>query len=192
MSELVIARSSELLDVVDCYGEPTGQTLDKATIHEQGLPHRDVHVWVTNGQDLLQQQRTFDKSIMPGAWDISVGGHVTAGESYLDAAIRETEEELGLDWAPERFIRIGRVMSQLRLPGWNAPHNVVGENFVVVERDLAVADLRLQEEEVLGARWYSIDQLETDLLGPGAAQRHAPQPIELYALGVAGMRAAAH
>lgn len=61
MSELLqTPRSGELLDIVDAYGEPTGQVLDKKTIHDQGLRHRDVHVWVTNGNDFLQQQRTWD------------------------------------------------------------------------------------------------------------------------------------
>lgn len=192
MSELLQApRSGELLDIVDIYGNPTGQALDKKTIHDQGLRHRDVHVWITNGRDLLQQQRTWDKTIMPGAWDISVGGHVGAGESYLDAAVRETSEELGLDLTKGRFVRIGRVATALHFPGWQRPHEIVGDNFVVLEPDLQIDDLKLQEEEVLGARWYSIDQLEDDLANPETAGLHAPQPDVLYALGIAGMRGVA-
>lgn len=189
MSERFSPRTSgELLDVVDEEGRPTGQVLDKKTIHDQGIRHRDVHVWVTNGHDFLQQQRTWDKSIMPGEWDISVGGHVGVGESFLDAAVRETNEELGLDLPANRFRRIGMVATKLDFPGWKKPHNIVGDNFVVVERDLEIGDLTLQEEEVLGARWYSIDQLEADLTNPEYAKRHAPQPETLYALGIAGMR----
>ena len=188
MSEHLHQTSGELLDIVDENGEPTGQVVDKKTIHAQGLPHRDTHVWITNGRDFLQQQRNMDKSIMPGAWDISVGGHVAAGESYLDAAVRETEEELGL-WLPaERFVAIGRVATQLQFPGWEKPHNIVGANFVIVDRDLEIGDLQLQESEVMGARWYPIDQLESDLqTGPGR-KLHAPQPRLLYELGIAGMR----
>lgn len=190
MSERIVPRSGELLDVVDPFGKPTGQIADKAIIHAEGMRHRDVHVWVTNGQDFLQQQRTMDTSIMPGEWDISVGGHVDAGESYLDAAIRETTEELGLELPAKRFIRIGRVATKLLFPGWQWRHDIVGDNFVVVERDLAIADLQLQVEEVTDARWYPIDQLEDDLVSPETAQLHAPQPQVLYALGIAGMRAA--
>ena len=182
--------SEELLDVVDEFGEATGQILDKATIHDQGIRHRDVHVWLTNGQDFLQQQRTWDKSIMPGQWDISVGGHVGAGESFLDAAVRETAEELGLELPKHRFQAIGRLATQLEFPGWRAPHNIVGDNFVVVEPDLSLDDLRLQESEVLGARWYPIDQLEADLADPNKTERHALQPAALYTLGIAGMRGA--
>ncbi|HSX33755.1 MAG TPA: NUDIX domain-containing protein [Candidatus Saccharimonadales bacterium] len=180
--------SGELLDIVDEQGEPTGQTAEKHIVHALGLRHRDVHVWITNGREVLQQQRTWDKTIMPGAWDISVGGHVAAGESYLEAAVRETGEELGLWLPPERFIQIGRLATQLEFPGWQAAHNIVGDNFVVVEPTLSLDSLRLQAEEVLGARWYGIDQLEADLARPDTAARHAPQPAALYALGIAGLR----
>lgn len=33
----------------------------------------------------------------PGMWDVSVGGHFTAGDSSLETAVKETSEELGLD-----------------------------------------------------------------------------------------------
>jgi len=189
MSETtVLSTSSELLDEVDQWGEPTGRVLDKRTIHAEGVRHRDTHVWVTNGPDVLQQQRTWDKTIMPGAWDISVGGHVGAGESYRDAAVRETAEELGLRLPADRLKRIGLVATNLLFPGWERPHAIVGDNFVVHAPGLQIADLQLQTSEVLGARWYPIDQLEHDLLDPETAEQHAPQPAVLYALGIAGMR----
>lgn len=190
MSELAVTTNYELLDVVDEYGDLTGEVMDKQTIHDQGIRHRDVHVWITNGREFLQQQRRFDKSIMPGEWDISVGGHVAAGEEYADAAIRETSEELGLSLPRERFIRIGRLATQLHFPGWDHVHNIVGDNFVVVEPELTLSDMNLQESEVADARWYSLDQLENDLVAPATARRHAAQPAALYALGLAGMRAA--
>jgi len=186
--QITLQTRGELLDIVNEWGEPTGQVLDKRTIHAQGLRHRDVHVWVTNGRDMLQQQRNSDKSIMPDTWDISVGGHVGAGESYLDAAVRETHEELGLTRAPKHFRRIGLMAIRLMLPGWEHPHNIVGDNFVAYEPGLSLDDLRLQESEVQGARWYPIEQLEQDLMSDNSATLHAPQPAVLYALGIAGMR----
>jgi isopentenyldiphosphate isomerase len=178
----------ELLDVLRPNGELTGQLADKAIIHDQGLWHRDVHVWVTNGFDLLQQQRSWSKSIMPGEWDVSVGGHVGAGESYLDAARRETAEELNLERASELFIPAGVLAVDMAMgpTGWR--HRTVGDNFVLVERDLRLGDVVKQEGEVIGARWYNIDQLEADLARPETAKRHASQPPELWALGIAAMR----
>ncbi len=180
--------SGELLDIVNEWGEPTGQTLDKRTIHAQGLRHRDVHVWITNGRDVLQQLRNADKSIMPDTWDISVGGHVSASESYLDAAVRETHEELGLLRTAKHFRRIGLVATQLMFPGWEHAHNIVGDNFVAYEPGLSLDNLQLQDSEVQGARWYPIEQLERDLMSDKSSRLHAPQPATLYALGIGGMR----
>ncbi len=36
-----------------------------------------------------------------GLWDSACSGHVQPGESYLDAAVRELEEELGIRAEPE-------------------------------------------------------------------------------------------
>jgi isopentenyl-diphosphate delta-isomerase len=183
-------NSGELLDVVDEFGRPTGEVLPKKTIHAQGLRHRDVHVWITNGRDLLQQQRRHDKAIMPGQWDISIGEHVDHGETYRDGAMRGTSEELGLVRPPERFVQIGMFTSQLAIPGWKEAHNVVGDNFVLLEPDLQIADLTPQAEEVEGLRWMPIDQLEADLASPAyiPGEQHAEQPPALYALGINGLR----
>jgi isopentenyldiphosphate isomerase len=183
----------ELLDIVDAEGNPTGEQRPKSEIHQQGLPHRDVHVWITDGEHMLEQQRAWNKKIMPGSWDIAVGGHVGAGESYLEAAIRETEEEIGLLLPERRFIAAGKLAVDMVMePGprqWT--HRTVGDNFVVVERDLQLDRLQLQASEVIGARLYPIDQLEADLQDPETALRHAPQPLALWQLGIAAMRGAA-
>jgi isopentenyldiphosphate isomerase len=36
------------------------------------------------------------KDVSPGYWTISVSGHVTHPQSYLDAALKEIKEEVGL------------------------------------------------------------------------------------------------
>lgn len=39
-------------------------------------------------------------------WDVSVGGHFTAGDGSLETAVKETNEELGLDCGEDalRFV----------------------------------------------------------------------------------------
>ncbi len=59
--------------------------------------HRGVGILVYNDQrKLLMQQRSLTKDLYPGMWAISAGGHVTHGQSYEEAAQRESEEELGI------------------------------------------------------------------------------------------------
>jgi isopentenyldiphosphate isomerase len=46
--------------------------------------------------EILLQKRSMTKDLFPGMLGVSVGGHVNKGESYEEAAKRETEEELGV------------------------------------------------------------------------------------------------
>jgi 8-oxo-dGTP pyrophosphatase MutT (NUDIX family) len=70
--------------------------LDFQTVHKEGIPHRSVHVEIVNeqGEYLLWHR-------MDGRLEI-LGGHVDwlpeeeRPESYAEAAIRETIEELNL------------------------------------------------------------------------------------------------
>jgi isopentenyldiphosphate isomerase len=64
---------------------------------KKGLMRRIVEVIVTNSKgEVLMQKRSPTVLLDPGKWDTSVGGHVDEGEERLPAALRETEEELGI------------------------------------------------------------------------------------------------
>ncbi|MBI5840174.1 MAG: NUDIX domain-containing protein [Chloroflexi bacterium] len=86
----------ELLDIVNDEDIVTGQEM-RSTIHQLGLQHRGVHVFLfTHDGMLLIQKRSKDRAAFPSAWDCSVSEHVQAGESYYDAAMRGMREEMGL------------------------------------------------------------------------------------------------
>ena len=70
--------------------------------------HRAVDILVFNTKDqLLMQKRSMKKDVSPGYWTISVSGHVTYPQSYLETAVKETGEEIGLTLQPENFIEKG-------------------------------------------------------------------------------------
>jgi 8-oxo-dGTP diphosphatase len=86
-----------LIDVLDKNGNLTGIVKEKDDIHRDGDWHACSLVLVINSKnEMLLQQRAFNKISNPGRWDVSVAGHVMAGETHLDAAIRETNEEIGI------------------------------------------------------------------------------------------------
>lgn len=88
----------ELIDIVDHNGKPTGKTALKSEVHKNGWYHNTIHLWLyTKKGEILLQQRSRKKTIYPLLWDVSVAGHIDAGESFEDAALRETKEEIGLD-----------------------------------------------------------------------------------------------
>ena len=98
----------EYIDILDSNGIPTGEVKPKSEVHEKGYFHNTAHVWIFNeNKEILLQQRSLNKSICPGLWDVSAAGHVDAGERVEDAAIREVYEELGLKLQNKKLIKIG-------------------------------------------------------------------------------------
>ncbi len=78
--------------------------VERRLVHgNPSLIHRSAHVLVLHPDEgtLLLQKRSATKDTFPGRWDTSVGGHVTFGQSYLEAAVREAREELGVDLDPD-------------------------------------------------------------------------------------------
>lgn len=96
MSDLVRRVEDELLDVVDEFDRVIAQE-KRGVIHARRLRHRAVHILVFNaaGQVFLQR-RAKTKDTFPDRWDSSCSGHVDTGENYLESAVRELGEELGL------------------------------------------------------------------------------------------------
>lgn len=83
------------LDTVNDNDEITGREL-RSAIHRQGLMHREVWViFCTPDQNVILQKRAPTKETFPDKLDATVGGHVELGQTYLQAAIMETEEEAG-------------------------------------------------------------------------------------------------
>lgn len=89
--------ADELLDVVNDNDEVTGQAM-RSLVHQRGLQHRGVHVFLFNEQgEMLVQKRSADRANSPSLLDCSVSEHVKAGESYLEAAVRGLKEEMGVE-----------------------------------------------------------------------------------------------
>ena len=91
-------------------GEPraTGRSKQRKLVHADGDWHRAVHVWLyTSAGQLVLQKRAEGKDTFPGRWDVSVGGHVTSGDSVEFTARKEVEEELGLKIHNDALEKIG-------------------------------------------------------------------------------------
>ncbi|GGI57639.1 NUDIX hydrolase [Winogradskyella haliclonae] len=98
----------ELLDIVDENGKPTGKTALKSEVHKKGWYHNTIHLWLyTDNDEILLQQRSHKKVIYPLLWDVSVAGHIDAGETFKEAATRETKEEIGLKLNENDLTKIG-------------------------------------------------------------------------------------
>lgn len=110
--------AGELLDVLDDSGAATGESKLRDHVHRDGDWHRVFHLWIVRSSgNLLMQRRARHKRIEPNKVDVTVGGHLVAGESVFNA-VREVEEEIGLEVRPERLSCLGTWRSERHYPGW--------------------------------------------------------------------------
>jgi isopentenyl-diphosphate delta-isomerase len=87
----------EQVVLVDEQDNATG-TMEKIEAHEKGLLHRAFSVLLFNDKDeLLLQQRAFNKYHCPGLWTNTCCSHPYADENTLTAAKRRLKEEMGIE-----------------------------------------------------------------------------------------------
>jgi isopentenyldiphosphate isomerase len=99
--------------VVDERGEPIG-TASRAACHaDASLVHLSVHVIVLGHGGVLWQLRGPFKDSAPSTWDHACSGHVSAGESELESAVRELAEEVGVAVAVADLEELARVRCAL-------------------------------------------------------------------------------
>ncbi|MBQ8540613.1 MAG: NUDIX domain-containing protein [Clostridia bacterium] len=93
----------EYFDVYNENGTPTGEIIERSLAHEKGVLHAAVHIYVyrivNDNYEILLQKRADNKDSFPSCWDTSCAGHVSAGDSFEDTALKELGEELGIKTA---------------------------------------------------------------------------------------------
>jgi len=149
----------EILDIWNENGKPTGQSADKAVLHQNGLFHPTVHIWFyTPTPNILLQKRTANKLIFPNLWDVSVAGHVASGETVLEGATREIEEEIGLSVKPEdlNLISVRKNVNKFS----NGIIDAEFQHVFLCELSVAIEALRIQKEEVDAVRLFSFVELK--------------------------------
>lgn len=65
--------------------------------HDRSLIHRSVGIVIHNDkEEILLQKRSMQKDLHPGMYTLSTSGHVSKGQTYEEAAMREMKEEIGI------------------------------------------------------------------------------------------------
>jgi len=98
---------AEILDVVDRNDTVVGQA-PRSEVYAKKLPFRAVNVLIENDKGQLWiPRRVASKKRFPLALDMSVAGHVGAGEMYIETLRRELQEELFLDLDAVEWSELG-------------------------------------------------------------------------------------
>ncbi|MBQ1281389.1 MAG: NUDIX domain-containing protein [Oscillospiraceae bacterium] len=167
-------------------GSVTGEVKARSLVHLEGDLHGTVHIWILrpNGAefDLLLQKRSRTKDAFPGCWDISSAGHLPAGSDFLESALRELEEELGIAAKAEDLILLGfnRRITHDRF--YNKPFrdNEFSALYLYM-KPVDLKKLRLQEEEVADAAFFPYSEIIARLEDPTfchCLQREELQTVE--------------
>ncbi len=164
VSAMLDGRDMELFDVLDEGGKKTGIIRERGVAHRDGSIHRTVHVWVAHRTEdgrcrLLLQKRSRNKESYPGCYDISAAGHVAAGDECLPSAIRELQEELGIEAREDQlcFAGIRRIWFEAEFYGRPFRDNEFSYVYVYQE-PVDLGRLKLQEEEVEHVRWMDFEE----------------------------------
>jgi len=98
--------------VLDRAGRKTGAIIGRDDAHATRVWHGAFHclmIYRREGRGyVLFQKRSTEKKIAAGKFDVSVGGHYSAGEDARSAGLREISEELGLTIAFPDLVPLGR------------------------------------------------------------------------------------
>ncbi|MEW7290799.1 NUDIX hydrolase [Aquimarina sp. 2304DJ70-9] len=171
--------ADELIDILDKTGKPTGKIRLKSEAHTLGLYHASVHIWFyTEDGEILFQKRADDKDTFPGLWDVSVAGHIGAGESTEDSAIREINEEIGLTVSKDDLEFIGTYLGQ-KVPKPDLFDNEF-HHIYVSKLNSSIETLTLQKEEVADVSLLEIDTLKSALKDTIRSKEYVPHDTAYY------------
>jgi isopentenyl-diphosphate delta-isomerase len=149
----------ELIDILTSEGKATGKSALKSEAHHHGWFHATVHIWLfTTDAKVLLQKRGLNKKVFPGLWDISVAGHIGAGESILTAAKREVFEEIGLQLTDTDFTKIATRKHQI-----SHKNGIIDNEFhqvFIAELKIPLTKLALQETEVAAIELFDLTILK--------------------------------
>lgn len=177
----------ELVDILDKQGNFTGSSMLKSEAHKKGLFHATVHVWVYNRHgEILIQKRAKDKQTYPNKWDVSVAGHISAGEDPLTTAIRETSEEIGLRLQESDLYKIGQYRSTVI-------HNkdlidCEFNHIYLTELKVPVSELTIQTSEVAAIKLIDINIYLESLKDFSLLKSYVPHPPDYVDLVISAIR----
>ncbi len=154
----------EYFDICDEKGIPSGETIERSEAHAHGVLHRTAHIWVTrsvNGKrQVLLQQRSFQKDSYPGLFDTSSAGHIQAGDEPLESALRELQEELGIEAKEEQLHFAGTFRIRYSEEFYGRPFHDNEIVFVYVYQEpVNIDELQIQKEELECVRWFDLEEV---------------------------------
>ena len=150
----------EMIDLRNRDGSRTGEVKERTLVHRDGDLHGTSHVWLVRRRpdrgsaDVLLQKRSAGKDSFPGYYDISSAGHIPAGQDFLESAVRELGEELGIAAKPEELHFLFSHIGYHEQEFYGSLFKNHEYSYVYLyECDLEPQEMKLQDSEVESVLW---------------------------------------
>ena len=152
----------EMLDIVDENGIPTGRSVPRTVAHAEGCATAPAcldRAEKNGAVQVLLQMRCAAKDSYPGCYDISSAGHIPAGDEFVESALRELKEELGVTAAPQDLHVCGlrRFRFESVFHGRPFKDNQVSRVFCLW-LDKEAEDFTVQRSEIDYVKWFDLDE----------------------------------
>jgi isopentenyldiphosphate isomerase len=148
----------ELLEVVDNEDQVIGLET-RGKIHQEGLLHREIHVWFLTPQgEIIFQHRAKDKDTYPDLLDATVGGHVEPGMSYEETAAKECLEETGISIDLKKLFFLRKMYKKSFDQITGKTNNTIRSQYAYLYEGL-ISDLKVEIGAGVGFEAWKIDDL---------------------------------
>lgn len=167
----------EWFNIVDENNRVLGKATREECHNGSKLLHPVVHIHIFDSEHkLLLQKRSLTKTIQPGKWDTSIGGHIQADEALEHAIQREALEETGITIDLQKLFPIDTYVFESD-----------------VERELVFSyayrydgPITFQAAEIDEVKFFSYDEIKT-LISQGEATPNFVQEFSLLRKAHHGM-----
>ena len=132
--------------------------VEKLLVHQKGLKHKAVSVFVMNKGRVLLQQRAMCKYHTPGLWANTCCTHPDWNEDPSDCAVRRLDDELGIKglYPSHR----GQIEYRADVGNGLIEHEVAEIYLANAPDDL---DINPNPEEVMATRWVNYYDLAAEV-----------------------------
>ena len=177
----------ELVDICDQEGHLIGSTMQRSEAHRLEAWHRSVMVWLINSQgQILLQRRAEHLGAFPGLWDVSVVGHISAGDEPTPTAVRELREELGIQARADQ-LHFADTQTDRYMLEYGKMHQEYDFIFIF-HCQARLEDFTLQAAEVLEVRWADAEEFQRDLQLASAAVKYSRRNPRIYQIAIDAAR----
>ncbi|MEM6277617.1 MAG: isopentenyl-diphosphate Delta-isomerase [Pseudomonadota bacterium] len=144
--------------MIPAWVDGTLTPVEKLEVHQRGLKHKAVSVFVMDGMEVLLQKRALGKYHTPGLWANTCCTHPMWNEDPATCAVRRLDDELGITglFPAHR----DRVEYRAEVGGGLIEHEVADIFIAPATKSLK---MNLNPDEVADVRWVDLFELRAEI-----------------------------